>query len=152
MQIIDYKNFPRNISHDKIIVCDIDDTICYTENRDYEHSIPNIPMIEKLNTLYNQGYGIVYFTARGQHSCNGDLNLIEKERKPVLESWLKRHNVSYDLLLFRKPLAALYIDDKAVTPEMFLSMPFSELKGGSGSKIYREGNKVVKTCKNAKEQ
>lgn len=152
MQILDYKNFPRNISHDKIIVCDVDDTICTTRNRDYSNSEPKTEMIEKLNALYDMGYGIVYFTARGQHSCNGELDLIEQERRPILESWLNKHGVKYDVLLFSKPLAALYIDDKAVNPETFLTMPFEELKGGSGSKIYREGSRVVKTCKNAVDQ
>jgi capsule biosynthesis phosphatase len=147
-----YSDFPRGISHDKIIVFDVDDTISVHEDRKYEEAKPITEMINKINSLYDLGYGIVLLTARGQLSMDGNTEKIEAERRPVLEAWLARHNVKYDKLLFTKPLGILYVDDKAATPEDFLKMKFETLTGGSGSKVYREGNRVIKTCSNAKEQ
>jgi len=47
------------------IYVDIDNTICHTENSDYENSKPRYDQIEKINKLYNEGHEIVYWTARG---------------------------------------------------------------------------------------
>ena len=52
----------------KIIYVDIDNTICYTENSDYENSTPRYDQISKINKLYTDGNEIVYWTARGGHS------------------------------------------------------------------------------------
>lgn len=60
------------------------------------------------------------FTARGQVSCNGDLDLIHERVRPILVEWLERHAVEYDELIFGKPYADLYVDDKGMTPEEFL--------------------------------
>ena len=51
-----------------IIYVDIDNTICDTENSDYENSIPRQEQIDKINKLYDNGHKIVYWTARGGHS------------------------------------------------------------------------------------
>ena len=49
-----------------IIYVDIDETICYYEkNRDYNIAKPHISRIEKINSLYDDGNTIVYWTARG---------------------------------------------------------------------------------------
>ena len=50
------------------IYVDIDNTICHTENSDYENSKPRYGQIEKINKLHNEGNEIVYWTARGGHS------------------------------------------------------------------------------------
>ena len=51
-----------------IIYVDIDNTICHTENSDYENSTPRYEQIEKINKLHNEGNEIIYWTARGGHS------------------------------------------------------------------------------------
>lgn len=45
-------------------VVDLDDTICFTENRDFENSTPNKPVIDKINELYDKGFKIIIYTAR----------------------------------------------------------------------------------------
>lgn len=140
------------IPWNKTIVCDVDDTISSHKDRDYVNAIPIKHIIEKLNVLYDEGWKIIYFTARGQLSCNGDLARIEAERGPILKKWLEQHGVKYDQLLFGKPLAAWYIDDKALTPQEFFAMRFEKLKGGSGASIEVQGDRVIKTAANAKEQ
>jgi hypothetical protein len=88
-----------------IIYVDIDGTICYNENSDYENSTPRYEQIEKINKLHNEGHEIVYWTARGGTSgidwsrftkrqidnWGCEYTRIEKERKP-----------SYDLFICDK--------------------------------------------------
>ncbi len=77
----------------RTLVVDVDDTISTHNNRDYENAVPHTKIINKLNKMYDAGWKIVYFTARGQVSCHGDLDLINQLRRPALESWMDKHGV-----------------------------------------------------------
>lgn len=103
------------------IVIDLDDTICFTKNRDFKNSIPNKEVIDKINRLYNNGWKIIIFTARGGKSCK---TLEEKELKyrAITEEWLKNNNVKYNELMFGKPNADYYVDDKNISIEEFINM------------------------------
>lgn len=100
-------------------VIDIDDTICFTKNRDFDNSTPNQQVINKINELYDIGWKIILFTARGGKSCN---TLEEKELKyrAITENWLQKHNVKYNELMFGKPNADYYVDDKNISIEEFV--------------------------------
>lgn len=102
-----------------IIVIDIDDTISFTYNRDFENSIPNQQVINKINQLYDEGWTIILCTARGGKSCN---TLEEKEAKyrEITERWLYKHNVKYHTLMFGKPNADYYVDDKNISIDEFV--------------------------------
>lgn len=140
------------MSYNKRIVCDIDDTILFTTNRDWANATPNKPLIKKLNQLHADGWEIHFYTARGSLSCNGDRKLADETYRPGIEAYFKKHNVKYDLLSFEKPLASYYIDDKAITPEDFIELNIETLHGGlSGASIERRGSKVFKTHPNSLE-
>ena len=128
------------------IVMDIDDTISTHRNRDYVNAIPNFEMIRKMQELAKQGIEFILFTARGQISCNGDIKKIEEEKGPTLRAWLKRYNVPYSELRFGKPIADIYVDDSAMTPDEFLYGTFESYKGGSNEYIERLDKYVVKEC------
>lgn len=136
----------------KTLVVDVDDTISTHINRDYENAIPHKEMIQKLNDLYDAGWDIIYFTARGQVSCDGDLEKIEKERGPILRDWMKRNDVRYTQLKFGKPIGVYYIDDKALRPDEFMKFEFKTLRGGSGAEVELIGNKVIKKGPNLQPQ
>ena len=138
--------------YEKTIVFDVDDTISTHIDRDYENAFPHLDVIEKINTMYDAGWRIIFHTARGMHSLNGDLKKIEYERAPVLLTWLKKHGVKYHELHFGKPLSLVYVDDKALRPSEFLSTTFETLSGGSGSSVDRFGSHVIKTGSNVPEQ
>lgn len=121
-RLLDYTKF----NPEKSIVVDVDGTILEAVNRDYANAVPFPGIIRKLNELHDQGWTIIYFTARGQLSKNGDMALIEKQNRPVLEKWLADHEVKYDYLLFNKPYAAWYVDDKALNLHDFVSKNFSK--------------------------
>lgn len=134
------------------IICDIDDTISFCINRDWENAKPNIELINKLNSLYDDGWEICYYTARGHLSFNGDRTSAKNYYEPIILNWFKKHNVKFTELSFDKPLGSYYIDDKSIKPEEFLELNINILKGGlSGAIIERRGNKVYKTHKNSLE-
>jgi hydroxymethylpyrimidine pyrophosphatase-like HAD family hydrolase len=53
----------------KVVLVDIDETICfYSNQRRYDLSEPNFENISKINKMYDEGWKIVYWTARGSVS------------------------------------------------------------------------------------
>lgn len=135
------------------IVFDIDDTICSNIRRlGYENCVPDFEVIKKINHLHDVlGFEIVLHTSRGMISCNGDIDKIIKKNKKVLEYWLDKYDVHYDELIFCKPIADLYVDDKALNISDFRKENFEVLHGGGSNKpIYRLG-KIVKKCLGSEE-
>lgn len=133
---------------------DIDDTICRHINRDYANAIPIDSTIQSMRDIRNADTNarIILFTARGMASCKGDALAADRKNRPILEQWLTKHNVPYDQLLFGKPLADFYIDDKAITPTELENSIVEQLNGFSGATIMHIGNYVVKTAPNASQQ
>lgn len=139
------------MTYPRSIVCDIDDTISFTTDRDWENATPNTALIDKLNSLYDNGWEINYYTARGTLSC-ATREAASAKYRDVIAQWFKKHNVKYHKLSFLKPLASYYIDDKAITPEGFLDLDIEIMHGGlSGAQIERRGDKVYKTHSNSLE-
>ena len=98
-------------------VFDLDGTVCHTFKKndkwDYENAIPRYGVIEKINKLYNEGHYITIFTARG--STTGiDWEMSTKRQ-------LKKWDVSYNELIFGKPSADVYVDDRTLSPEYMLN-------------------------------
>ena len=84
-------------------VIDIDGTIC-SQEKDYSQAQPFLDRIEKINKLYDNGNYIVYFTARGTETGINWRKITEKQ--------FKEWNVKYHELIFGKPSADYYIDDR----------------------------------------
>jgi len=98
----------------KRIVVDIDGTICLTLNDDFENATPYLKRIEKVNELYDEGYTIVFFTARGSYTGLDWRELTLKQ--------LKEWGVKYHELIMGKPYAEMYIDDRA-EKDSYLGLP-----------------------------
>ena len=132
------------------IVFDVDDTICDNNGRDYVNAIPFVEVIEKINYLHDElGYYISLHTARGMVSCEGNLERIKAKNEQILVEWLAKNNVKYDELIFGKPIADLYVDDKGMNLNEFMNQQFCKLTGGgSGSNLHRLGNLVKKDLGN----
>ena len=90
---------------------DIDGTICSNTNGDYKNALPLIDRIQKINDLYDEGNEIILFTARGS-TTNVDW-------KDFTEQQLREWDVKFHELLFNKPEADLFIDDKGVSDSLF---------------------------------
>jgi hypothetical protein len=101
----------------KVVLVDIDETICfYKDKRRYDMAIGHMGNIEKINKLYDEGWHVVYWTARGgsekskkEGACYYDFTWEQ------LESWgCKFHDLSTGTKGdFVKPPYDLVIDDKA---------------------------------------
>lgn len=89
-----------------IIYVDIDNTICKTDETNYENAKPIPERIKKINRLYDEENTIVYWTARGTGSGIDWRDITEKQ----FEEW----GVKYHELKFGKPVYDLFIDDKNI--------------------------------------
>jgi capsule biosynthesis phosphatase len=106
---------------------DLDDTLAFRPNGEhYKEAIPDFELIDKLTKWREAGFEIVIFTARNMRTYDGNLELITKYTLPDILEWLRLHNVPYDDVIVGKPWPGpegYYIDDRALTPEIFMSMP-----------------------------
>ena len=97
----------------KVALVDIDETICYyedPENRRYNLSIPIQENIDKINKLYDEGWKIVYWTARGSVSKK---DYTDYTREQLREWGCKFHDLVTGMSPNPKPHFDLVIDDKA---------------------------------------
>ena len=101
----------------KVALVDIDETICtYGEKRRYDLAVPMQKNIDKINKLYDEGWKIIYWTARGGSEkskaagrCYYDFTWKQ------LEGWgCKFHELSTGSKgKYIKPACDIVIDDKA---------------------------------------
>ena len=89
-----------------IYCIDIDGTLCSKSEDDYTKAVPYKERIATVNELYDDGNKIIIFTARGSLTGKNWEDLTKKQ----LSTW----NVKYNKLMFGKPGADYYIDDKAI--------------------------------------
>jgi hypothetical protein len=92
---------------------DIDGTICTNTYGKYEQAEPWPEAIAKVNALYDAGHSVVFFTARG--STTG------MDWREVTEKQLKEWGVKYHKVIFGKPEADIFIDDRAISAIDFMS-------------------------------
>jgi len=98
------------------IFVDIDNTICLTDDAKgsskYEQSVPLVDKITHINSLYDAGNRITYWTARGRSSVIDYTELT----KAQLSQW----NCKYHELKMDKPSYDLFIDDKTQHPNQLV--------------------------------
>ena len=101
----------------RVVLVDIDETICfYSGKRQYNLAEPNEKNIAKINKLYDEGWYVVYWTARGGSQKSISLGLCYYEFTwKQLESWgCKFHDLSTGSKgKYIKPACDMVIDDKA---------------------------------------
>jgi uncharacterized HAD superfamily protein len=90
---------------------DIDGTICTNTNGDYEKAEPFVDRINLVNKLYIEDHKIILFTARGS-TTNLDWTELTKQQ---LKDW----GVKYNELIFGKPDADIFVDDKGISDKIF---------------------------------
>lgn len=96
-------------------VFDIDGVIArFDETLQYDRALPNQPMVEVINQLYDMGNEIVLHTARG-YVTGIDWEEVTREQ-------LGRWGLKYHELHFGKPNADYYIDDKMLDMNELLEM------------------------------
>jgi len=97
----------------KVALVDIDETICYYEdpdNRKYDNSVPIKKNIDKINNLYEEGWKIIYWTARGSVS---KIDYTDYTREQLISWGCKFHELITGTSPNPKPHFDLVIDDKS---------------------------------------
>lgn len=87
-----------------VFAIDIDGILCSISQKHYNECVPNIKAIATVNRLYDEGHTIKIFTARGSRSGTDWRGFTIQQ----LDSW----GVKYHELIFGKPHADVFIDDK----------------------------------------
>jgi hypothetical protein len=108
----------------KVYVVDIDGTICINgdcSSCKYEGSAPIPERIEKINSLYDKGHTIKYFTARGMGRYNDDVEKARDKFYNLTKMQLDIWGCKYHQLILGKPSADIYIDDKSITDHDFFN-------------------------------
>lgn len=101
---------------EKTYVIDIDGTLTIANSgTSYETALPNVEVIRKVNALFSAGSRIIIMTARGMGTF-GDVEKAKKRYWLITKDWLERHDVNHHELLFGKPAADHYVDDRALRP------------------------------------
>ena len=87
----------------KTIMVDLDGVLC-TEEAFFDRPLarPIAGARDALKKLHGAGYTIVVYTARGWNECR------------VTKQWLDEHGFVYDGLHMGKPVADVWIDDRAL--------------------------------------
>lgn len=88
------------------LVFDIDGVVCTNTWGKYEEATPIQTNIDLINQLYSNGNTIIFFTARGYET--------KIDHRELTEMQLKQWGIKYHKLIFGKPSADYYIDDKAL--------------------------------------
>jgi CMP-N-acetylneuraminic acid synthetase len=101
----------KSLSKDRKTFCfDIDGVIAtIAPDNQYDLAKPLFQNIHSINSLYDQGHQIILFTARGSVTGIDWTDLTKRQ----LQQW----GVKYHKLLFGKPAADYYIDDKMLPME-----------------------------------
>lgn len=97
------------------ICFDIDNVICRTNSKnEYLKSKPSLRNINLINQVYDNGYSVILYTARGMGRYDGNLKKIKKNIKPLTLKQLNKWGVKYHKIYFGKPSFDLFIDDKSL--------------------------------------
>jgi len=103
----------------KIRVCfDLDNTLVTFPQipNDYSTVKPIYHMIKLLRKLKTEGHIIIIYTARRMLTHSGNIGKVIKDVGKQTFDTLENFDIPYDELVFGKPIADIYIDDKAINP------------------------------------
>ena len=100
------------------ICFDLDNTLVTnpTIAGDYSTVKPIHKMISLLHFLKKNGHEIIIYTARRMKTHHNNVGKVIKDIALVTLQTLEQYNIEYDELIFGKPIADIYIDDKALNP------------------------------------
>jgi capsule biosynthesis phosphatase len=107
------------ISKPKMRVCfDLDNTLVTypTIPGDYSSVKPITNIINLARQMKNEGHIIIIYTARRMQTHKNNIGSVIKDIGMQTFKTLEEFNIPYDELLFGKPIADIYIDDRSANP------------------------------------
>jgi len=158
--LAEVQNSIHSVPIPKLRICfDLDNTLVtypYIVG-DYSSVRPNQPMVTLAQNLHHAGHTIIIYTARRMETHKNNVGAVIKDIAKVTIDILEKFDIPYDELIFGKPLADIYIDDRAVNPfrNDFASMgllmhesssePVNKLPNNKYNKVVVQGKDVIKT-------
>ena len=109
----------NQLFHKPLRVCfDLDNTLVTlpTIPGDYSSVKPIFKMISLLKNLKKLGHTIIIYTARRMNTHKHNVGRVIRDIGLVTFQTLEKFNIEYDEIIFGKPIADIYIDDKALNP------------------------------------
>lgn len=115
----------------KRLIVDIDNTISFKEaNEDYIDAKPDPIIREKLNSYFDNGFEIIFFTSRNMRTFKSNIGKINIYTLPGILQFLDKNNFKYTEVLVGKPWCGtegFYVDDKAIRPDEFKDLSYDEI-------------------------
>lgn len=108
----------------KLRICvDLDSTLVTSPSKEWDYStVKPIPkMIDLVQKWKGEGHTIIIHTARRMQTHKNNVGAAIADCAAQTLKTLEEFNIPYDELLFGKPIADVYIDDKALNP--YLNTP-----------------------------
>lgn len=120
------------IESEKVIVMDIDGTLCEIKSKEqsYLDVIPKFNILEKLNKMKQEGFYIILYTSRQMRTYDGNIGKINANTGKILFQWLEKYDIPFDEVYFGKPWCGkngFYVDDKAIRPSEFAKLSYDEI-------------------------
>lgn len=108
----------KNIKNKLRICFDLDNTLLTYPAiaGDYSTVKPIYNNLSLLKKLKSDGHEIIIYTARRMKTHHGNVGKVIKDIAGITIDTLERFNIEYDELIFGKPIADIYIDDRAINP------------------------------------
>lgn len=102
------------MSSRKTLVIDLDGTLCEQVSYPYDDPAPRPRAIARVRELHEAGWIVIIHTARGMNTHGWDVRKAAKALYERTATWLARHGVPYEILMFGKPPGDTYVDDKGM--------------------------------------
>jgi capsule biosynthesis phosphatase len=139
----------NHLFHKPLRICfDLDNTLVTlpTIPGDYSSVKPIFKMISLLKNLKKLGHTIIIYTARRMNTHKHNVGRVIRDIGLVTFQTLEKFNIEYDEIIFGKPVADIYIDDKAINDKEYLKEEGSDFisKRVDGKKIYTEDYSSIK--------
>lgn len=109
----------NQLSTKKLRICfDLDNTLVSNPQipGDYSTVRPIKKMIDLLLFFKKQGHEIIIYTARRMETHKSNIGKVLKDIAIVTFATLDKFGILYDEIIFGKPIADIYIDDRAYNP------------------------------------
>jgi hypothetical protein len=156
-----YDDILLNSNKKNMRICfDLDNTLVSYPTVPYDYTTvkPITNMINILNKLKDEGHHIIIHTARRMKTHNNNIGLVIKDIALITINTLEKFNIKYDELIFGKPYADIYIDDKSINPYINNISYFgffnnntkfihNKIKNNKYNKIEKKDNIIIKNGK-----
>ena len=120
------------IARDKIIVIDLDGTLCETKapHQEYADVKPREEIVQELREYKKQGFYVIVVSSRNMKTFEGNIGKINAITLKIILEWLDKHQIPYDEVHVGRPWCGeggFYVDNKTIRPDEFIRLSSEEI-------------------------